>query len=101
MPNILRSKGNQTMKMGQLIEYKIRNIFLKNHTQNVVEKLVPYLSIKKTKSSISMNQQTELLKSLFLPLPYIKPFKKRKRCPELVSLRHFLREFWRKIFLTI
>ena len=47
MPNILRSKDNQTMKMGQLIEYKIRNIFLKNHTQNVVEELVPYLSIKK------------------------------------------------------
>ena len=35
------------MKMGQLIEYKIRNIFLKNHTQNVVEKLVLDLSIKK------------------------------------------------------
>ena len=27
LPNILRSKGNQTMKFGQLIEYK-RNIFL-------------------------------------------------------------------------
>ena len=35
------------MKMGQLIEYKIRNIFLKSHTQNVVEKLVLDLSIKK------------------------------------------------------
>ena len=29
------------MKFGQLIEYNIRNIFLKNHAQNVVEKLVP------------------------------------------------------------
>ena len=27
--NISRSKGNQTMKLGQLIEYKMRNIFLK------------------------------------------------------------------------
>ena len=30
------------MKFGQLIEYNMRNIFLENHTQNVVEKLVPY-----------------------------------------------------------
>ena len=27
-PNISRSKGNQTMKFGQLIEYNMRNIFL-------------------------------------------------------------------------
>ena len=27
------------MKFGQLIDYNMRNIFLKNHTQNVVEKL--------------------------------------------------------------
>ena len=34
-------KGNQAMKFGQLIEYNMRNIFLKNHTQNTVEKLSP------------------------------------------------------------
>ena len=28
LPNISRSKANQTMKLGQLIEYKKRNIFL-------------------------------------------------------------------------
>ena len=28
LPNILRSKSNQTAKFGQLIEYKMRNIFL-------------------------------------------------------------------------
>ena len=27
------------MKFGQLIECNMRNIFLKNHTQNIVEKL--------------------------------------------------------------
>ena len=37
LPNISRSKGNQAMKFGQLIEYNVRNIFLKN----VEEKLVP------------------------------------------------------------
>ena len=35
------NKGNHTMTFGQLIEYNMRNIFLKNHTQNVVEKLFP------------------------------------------------------------
>ena len=30
--NISRSKGNQTMKFDQLIEYNMRNIFLENHT---------------------------------------------------------------------
>ena len=28
LPNISRSKANQTMKFGQLIEYNMRNIFL-------------------------------------------------------------------------
>ena len=28
LPNILRSKCNQTMKFGQLIEYDMRNLFL-------------------------------------------------------------------------
>ena len=45
--NISRSKGNQTMKFGQLIEYNIENIdLLKNHTQNVVEKLFPEAFLK-------------------------------------------------------
>ena len=37
--NISRSKANQTIKFGLLIEYNKRNIFfLKKNTQNVVEK---------------------------------------------------------------
>ena len=39
LPNISKSKGNQTIKFGQLIEYKMTDIFLKNQTQNVVEEL--------------------------------------------------------------
>ena len=31
-PSISRSKGNETMKYGQSIEYNIRNIALENHT---------------------------------------------------------------------
>ena len=34
LPNISKSKGNQTMKFDQLIEYKMRNIFLeKSYTE--------------------------------------------------------------------
>ena len=41
LPNISRSKGNQTIKFGQLIECNMRKVFLENHTKNVVDKLVP------------------------------------------------------------
>ena len=44
--NISSSQYNQAMKIGQLIEYNIRNIFIKNYTQNMVEKLVPDPFIK-------------------------------------------------------
>ena len=42
LPNMSRSKGNETMKFGQLIDY--------NHTQKVVEKLVPDLFLKNQNS---------------------------------------------------
>ena len=35
LPDISKSKGNLTMKFGQLIDYNMRNVFLKNHAQNV------------------------------------------------------------------
>ena len=45
LPNILRSKGNQAMKFGQLVEYNMREFFfLKNHIQNVVENYPQSLS---------------------------------------------------------
>ena len=46
--NISISEGHQAMKFGQLIEHNMRIFFLKNHTQNVVEKLFPgpFLKIK-------------------------------------------------------
>ena len=43
MPNISRSKGNQTMKLGQLSEYNKRNIFLQKYAENEVGKLFPDL----------------------------------------------------------
>ena len=41
LANTSRSRDNQAIKFGQLLEYNKSNIFLKNYTQNMVEKLVP------------------------------------------------------------
>ena len=46
---------DQTMKFGQLIEYNMRNFFLKNHSQNVVEKLFQDAFLNKSKLSISLD----------------------------------------------
>ena len=60
--NISRSKDNQTMNFGQLVEYKIGNIFLeKNNAQNLVGKLVLDVFYKKSKLSISLDQHSEIL----------------------------------------
>ena len=40
LPHISRSKGNREMKFGQLIEYDVRNVFLKNHDEKQAGRLV-------------------------------------------------------------
>ena len=35
LPDISRSKGNQAMKFGQLIEYKVKNVFLQKSCQKM------------------------------------------------------------------
>ena len=44
--NISRSKGNETTKFCQSIEYSMISIFLEKNTQNMVEKLVSKAFIK-------------------------------------------------------
>ena len=46
LPNMSRSKGNQAIKYGQLIEYNMKNIFVERSYTNVVEKLFPDLYLK-------------------------------------------------------
>ena len=56
MLKISRSKGNQTMKFGQLIEYNERNIFLeKSYTKYGGKTFLRPFS-KKSKLNISLNQ---------------------------------------------
>ena len=41
LPSISQSKGSQTMKFGQLIEYNKRNIILQKYAENEAKRLVP------------------------------------------------------------
>ena len=41
LPNISRSKGNQTMNFGQLIEYSIRNIFFQKSCTERGGEIIP------------------------------------------------------------
>ena len=66
LPNISRSKGNQTKKFGQLIEYNMRNIFQeKSYTKWGGENSSRPFS-KKSNLRISPDQQSKVLYSLFL-----------------------------------
>ena len=64
--NISRSKSNETMKSGQLIEYNKKNIFLgKSYTEYGGE-TSPRPFFKKSKLSICLDQQSKVLYSLYL-----------------------------------
>ena len=56
LPNISRSKDNQTIKFGQLIEYKIKNIFVEiSYTKSTGETIPRRLS-ENSKLAISLDQ---------------------------------------------
>ena len=56
----------QTMKLGQLIEYNLRNIFLEKSYTKCGGETIPRPFSKKSKLSISVDQQFKVLYSLFL-----------------------------------
>ena len=56
LPNISRSKDNQTMKLGQLIEYNTINIFLEKSYTNCGGETTPRPFSGKLKLSVSLNQ---------------------------------------------
>ena len=63
--HISRSKDNQAIKFGQLIEYNIRNIFLeKSYTQCGGETICQTL-FSKTKMTTSLDQYSKVLYSFF------------------------------------
>ena len=56
LPNISGSKGTQTMKLGQLIEYNMRNIFLEKSYIKWGGETTPRPFSGKLKLSISLDQ---------------------------------------------
>ena len=94
--------------------------FLKNHAQYVVEKLLPdpflkcqnwaYLWINNLNFYTAYLYCMPKLRAIEIYwnqaahhwfLPHLKLLKKTKKVLQLVSLHHFLHDFWRKIFLLI
>ena len=61
LPNISRSKGNQTMKFGQLIEYNMRTILLEISYAKYGREASPRPFYKKSNLSVSVDQQSEML----------------------------------------
>ena len=120
-PNISKTEGSETLKLGQLIEYNINHIFLeKSSTKCGVENIPRPFSTKST-LSISLDQWSKVLCSSFLLHAKLRAieillklscrpfafnscrvfFKKAKRHLEVVSLPHFMHDFWMKIFLLL
>ena len=65
-PNMSRSKGNQAMKVGQLIEYNIRNMFVEKLYTKCGGETIPWSWCKKSKLSMSLDQLYKTLNSFFL-----------------------------------
>ena len=55
LANISRSKDNQTMKFGLLIEYNMRNIFLEKSYTKCGGEAIPTFFSEKLKLSISVD----------------------------------------------
>ena len=66
LTNISRSKGNQAMKFGQLIEYDMRNTFLNKSYTKCIEKIIPRPFSKKSKLNICLDLWPKVLCNLFL-----------------------------------
>ena len=77
------------MKFGQLIEYNLGKIFLEKSYRKYGGKASPSLSWKIEIEHISGSAVRNVIKAL----------KKQKR--GLVSLPHFLHDFWREILLML
>ena len=55
LPSISRSKDNQKIKLGQLIEYNMRNIFVEKSYTKCGGETIPRLFSKKSKLSLSLD----------------------------------------------
>ena len=71
------------MKLGQLIEYNIRNIFLEKSYTKCGGETIPRSFSKKSRLSISLDQKSKVLNSLFLLYDKLKAIKiYRSKAPD-------------------
>ena len=56
LPNISRNKNNETMKLGELIEYNMRKNFLEKSYTKCTGETIPRRLSKKLKLCISLDQ---------------------------------------------
>ena len=61
LSNISRSKDNQTVEFSQLIEYSMKNVFLEKSWTKCGGEASQKPFYKKSKLSISLDQQSEML----------------------------------------
>ena len=66
LPNISRSKGNQTMKFDRLIESNMKKYFLKKSYAKCGGETNSGHFSEKSKPSISLDQKSEVLYTLLL-----------------------------------
>ena len=66
LPDMSKSKDNQTTKFGPLIEYNMKNITVEKSCTKCGGKTCPRNIFKKSKFSMSLDQQSEVLYSLVL-----------------------------------
>ena len=66
LPNISRSKDNQTMKFAQLMEYTMKNIFLQKLYTKCGREASLRSFLEKSKLSISLDQQSKFLQFAFI-----------------------------------
>ena len=71
LPNVSQSKGNQTMKFRQLIEYHKVNFFFKNYPKNEAGALVPDLFYFEKKFKMRPKQVVHSLASIYFDSPQI------------------------------
>ena len=65
LSNISKSQGNQTITLGQLIEYNLANIVVENSCTKCGAETSPRAFFKKSKLSISLDQQSEVFYNIF------------------------------------
>ena len=80
LPNISRSKSKQTMKVSQRIQYDKINSFLEKSYTKYGGEASPRPFHEKSKLSISLDQQSEMLNNLLL-------YVQKKFCQNFIKIK--------------